>query len=221
MSDCGCTICVWTPARIFDLVEHDDGTPVDCFADAVPGDNPYREKLIRRLWSMYRYSMIDSICLDRWLQRVKDQAEIIDGRYRLLCSEWESRQGDLASIDMGWSETYEDHSTQAPTGSDTVVRKSEDIPQTAGAASSEWLSRRDTDTSTPGVTVKTDADGNRKHVSNDMLNAEEFGRVEKALRSPYTMYAKEFEKLFANYWAMDGGCNCRRGRSRFCACLAA
>ena len=218
MSGCGCTICVWTPARIFELVEHDDGTPIDCFDDAVPQDNPYRDKLVARLWSMYRYSMIDSMCLDRWLQHVKDQAEIIDGRYRLLCAEWESRQADLASIDMGWSETFEDHSTQAPTGSDTVVRKSEDIPQSSGASASEWLSRRDTDTSTPGVTVKTDANGNRKHVSNDALNAEEFDRVEKALRSPYTMYAKEFEKLFANYWAINGGCGCRREASSSSQC---
>lgn len=212
MTDCGCTICVWTPTSIYEAAEHDDGTPIDCFEDAVPQDNPHREKLVRRLWSMFRYSMIGSTCLDRWLQRVKDRAEIVDERYRLLCAEWESRKDDLASIDMGWSETYEDHNTQSPTGSDQVVRKFEDIPQTAGAAASEWLSRRDTDTSTPGVTVKTDANGNRKHVSNDMLNAEEFDRVEKALRSPYAIYAKEFADLFANYWAMECG-RCRRVQS--------
>ena len=201
-------IKLWTPASILECVTHDDDTPVDVFEDAVPADNPYRDKIIRRLWSLYRYQICNSVCLDRWLQRVKDRAEIIDGRYRLLMAEWEAQQAKIASINTGWTETYDDTSTQTPTGSDTAVHKSEDIPQTAGASASEWLSRRDTDTVTPGTVVTTKSGGTRTRSDNARLPAEEFETVMDKLASPYTAYAKEFRDLFADYYDL-GGCNCQ------------
>ena len=208
------TVELWTPERIKECVTYDDDTPIDVFEDAVPLDNPYREKIVKRLWSMYRYQVIDSMCLDRWIQRVRDRAEIIDGRYRLLMEEWEAKQSTIAGISTGWTETYEDSSTQTPSGSDTSVHKAEDIPQTAGASASEWLSRRDTDIVTPGTTVTTKSGGTRSRVDNVMLPSEEFATAMDKLASPYTAYAREFRDLFANYFQLGYGCDCscRRGQ---------
>ena len=215
------SVCLWTPERIRECITYDDDTPMDVFEDAVPLDNPYRDTMIKRLWSMYRYQVIDSMCLDRWVQRLKDCAETIDGRYRLLMEEWEKQQSKLASISAGWTETYDDTKTQTPSGSDTSVHKAEDIPQTAGASASEWLSRRDTDIVTPGTTVTTKAGGTRGHTDDGVLAAERYAQVMDKLDNPYTAYAREFRDLFANYFQLGGcDCGCRRGRSNSSACPA-
>lgn len=209
-------IGIYTPTSIKTCVTHDDDTAIDCFDDAVPSSNPYRDDLVAMLWARWRYTPINSACLDRWLQRVKDRAAILDRRYQLLIAEYLRDPSSLASIRMGWSEDYTDTSEQTPTGSDTTVHKAEDIPQTSGAGASEWLSRRDTDTVTPGVSVKTEASGTRTHTDNSVLNAEEYLAVADKLVDPYARYAEEFSDLFLVYFSLSGcgcGCGCRRGRS--------
>lgn len=206
---------IFTPSSIKACVTHDDDTPVDCFNDAVPQSNPYRDDLTAMLWARWRYTPISSACLDRWLQRVKDRAAILDRRYQLLIAEYLRNPSSLTSIRMGWTEEYTDTSEQTPSGSDTTVHKAEDIPQTSGASASEWLSRRDTDTVTPGVSVTTEASGTRKHTDNSVLNAEEYLAVADKLIDPYARYAEEFSDLFLDYFDLNGcrcGCSCRPER---------
>lgn len=201
-------IQLYTPTSILACVTDDEGNPVDCFADAVPETNPYKATLEDMLWARYRYSMINSVCLDRWLQRLKDQALLIDQKYRLLIAEFETRKDSMASVmRTGYSETYHDETVDSSEGSDTVVTKREDIPQTSGASSEEWLSARDTSTSTPGVTAKHESDGTRTVSEADALNAEQYEKVLESLRDPYVAYAEEFAGLFVNYFDL-GGCGC-------------
>ena len=203
-------IQLYTPTSILACVTDDDGVPIDCFADAIPDANPYKDTLSSMLWARYRYSMINSVCLDRWLQRVKDTALLIDQRYQMLIAEFEARKEGLASIRRaGYSETYHDESTDAPAGSDTIVTEQEDIPQSADASGTRWLSGRNTSTSTPGVTVTHEADGTRTVTEADALDAEQYDKVLRSLKDPYVAYTNEFEGLFVNYFDLYGcGCQC-------------
>ena len=137
---------------------------------------------------------------------LKDKANLIDARYQLILEEFDKQQAILSSIDSGWSEEYEDHNSATPTGKDETVNTHEDLPQTAGASESEWLSTRDKSEYSPGVTVKNDTTGSRKHTDNARLNVEKFKAVSDNMVNPYEMYAREFSSLFANYWNMDGEC---------------
>ena len=215
-------IQLYTPTSILACVTDDDGVPIDCFADAIPDANPYKDTLSSMLWARYRYSMINSVCLDRWLQRVKDTALLIDQRYQMLIAEFEQQKEKMASIQRaGYSETYHDETKDSSTGSDKVVTENEDIPQSENAEDSRWLSGRNTSTSTPGVTVTHEADGTRTVTEADALNAEQFKKVLDNLKDPYVAYTDEFEGLFVNYFDMYGGCcGCRSGISSSCKCPA-
>ncbi len=204
-------IQLYTPTSILACVTDDDGVPIDCFADAIPDANPYKDTLSSMLWARYRYSMINSVCLDRWLQRVKDTALLVDQRYQMLIAEFEQQKKKLASIKRdGYSETYHDESTDSSEGSDVVVTENEDLPQSADVTDTKWLSGRNTSTSTPGVTVSHEADGTRTVTESDALNAEQYDKVLRNLRDPYVAYTDEFQGLFVNYFDMNGGC---------CGCL--
>lgn len=207
--DCGCTIVMWTPESILKCVTHsdDDPTPVDCFEDAVPAGT-HHEAMVQALWSTYRYAMISSTCLDRWLQRLKDTAQLVQRRYSILLDAWDS--ADKSGIKRGWQEDYEDHGTATGSGADTVQTRTEDIPQTEGATESEWLSSRVTTDTTPGATRKTDANGSRKHTDNYQLPAEALKAVGDNLEDPLIAYAREFSDLFLARWSMGGCCGCRR-----------
>lgn len=200
-----CAICVWTPARILECVESDAGEPIDCFREAVP-DSPFKDRMVAALWNKWRFAICDSFNLCRWIQMLKDKANLIDARYQLILEEFDKQQAILSSIDSGWSEEYEDHNSATPTGKDETVNTHEDLPQTAGASESEWLSTRDKSEYSPGVTVKNDTTGSRKHTDNARLNVEKFKAVSDNMVNPYEMYAREFSSLFANYWNMDGEC---------------
>ena len=215
-------IQLYTPTSILACVTDDDGVPIDCFADAIPDANPYKDTLSSMLWARYRYSMINSVCLDRWLQRVKDTALLIDQRYQMLIAEFETQKEKMASImRTGSSETYHDVHTSVPTGSDKVVTENEDLPQSADAEDSKWLSDRNTSTSTPGVTVTDTTDGTRTIEQGDALNAEQYRKVLDNLKDPYVAYTQEFEGLFVNYFDMYGGCcGCRSGMLSFFKCPA-
>lgn len=199
----------WTPAQILECVEDDDGNLIDVFEATVPSDNPYRAGLVKALWSRWRYSIIDSLDICRWIQMMQDRAELIDGTYRKLCEEWENSE-DMASIKMGWRETYTDTGETAPEGTDTVVTEREDMPQTE-QPDGKWLSGRDTAKSTAGIKTKTSASGEREHIDMSRLNAEEWKAVMDNLQSPYARYAEEFRPWFAEYWNLEDsfyGCRC-------------
>lgn len=202
-------ICVWTPARILECVEDDNGVPLDCFMHAIP-DSPYKTSMSAALWAKWRFAICDSFDLCRWIQMLKDKAELIDSRYQLLFEEFDKQQAILSSIESGWSEEFEDHNTATPSGKDSTVNTHEDLPQTEGASALEWLTTRDKSDYSPGVSVKNDTTGNRKHTDSTRLNAERFKSVSDNMINPYEQYAREFSSLFANYWNMEAcGCDCR------------
>lgn len=209
-------ICLYSPASIKECCEDDSGEPLDVFDTAVPAENPYRNELIAACWARWRYAMIDSTCVSRWLQRLSDRCALIDRRYQKMIAVYEKNSEAIAELGSSDKETRDLTRKSTPSGSDEVINTNEDIPQSQNASSETWLTGRNKTASTPGVII-TDTDSGtvtREHVE---PVAETLRDTMDAIRDPYAMYADELEDLFAPRWSM---CRCRRERLNSCRCPA-
>ena len=187
---------VWTPTKILECVEDDAGEPVDCFARAVPS-GPYHDLMVVALWQRYRFAVIDSLNVERWLVQIGDRADFIQRKYTKIMEAYDSN--DVSDMRMGWTDTTDSTDEASSTGSDTFRTDTEDLPQTA-APTGQWLTGRTTSTSTPGTKDTVTRHGTVKHDIQDMLMSEEFGRLMDTMRDPLHAYCDEFRDLFANRW---------------------
>ena len=194
MSDC--CIVIWTPTNIMECVTDDDGSAVDCFAQAVP-ESEYTALQVQALWRRYRYAVCDSMNVDRWLQQVKDRAEEINRRYLQMFAAYDAQ--DLTDMKMGYTDTIDETATAQSTGSDTFRTETEDLPQSE-VANGKFLSGRTTSTTTPGTVDTTTRKTTLKHDTQDVLIAEEYAQLMDVLRDPLEKYVGEFSDLFANRW---------------------
>ena len=191
----GC-IEVWTPTRILDCVEDDDGNAVDPFVQAVP-DSDYKTLQVQALWRRYRYAVCDSLNVERWLQQIKDRAEEVNRRYLMMFAAYDAN--DLSDMKMGYTDTVDETVTAQSTGSDTFRTETEDLPQTE-LANGKFLSGRTTSTATPGTVDTTTRRSTMKHDTQDVLLAEEYAQLMDSLKDPLERYVTEFSDLFANRW---------------------
>ena len=191
-----CCIEVWTPTKILECVEDDAGEPVDCFAQAVPSGS-YHDLMVSALWQRYRFAVIDSLNVERWLIQIKDRADYIQRKYTKIMEAYDSN--DVADMRMGWTDTTDSTDEASSTGSDTFRTENEDLPQTANPTG-QWLTGRTTSTSTPGTKDTVTRHSTVKHDVQDMLMSEEFGRLMDTMRDPLHAYTEEFGDLFANRW---------------------
>ena len=191
----GC-IEVWTPTRILDCVEDDNGNAVDPFIQAVP-DSDYKTLQVQALWRRYRYAVCDSLNVERWLQQIKDRAEEVNRRYLQMFAAYDAN--DLSDMKMGYTDTVDETVTAQSTGSDTFRTETEDLPQTE-VADGKYLSGRTTSTTTPGTVDTTTRNSTMKHDTQDVLLAEEYAQLMDTLRDPLEKYVGEFSDLFANRW---------------------
>ena len=191
-----CCIEVWTPTKILECVEDDAGQPVDCFARAVPS-GAYHDLMTAALWQRYRYAVIDSLNVERWLIQIRDRADYIQRKYTKIMEAYDSN--DVADMRMGWTDTVDETDEASSTGSDTFRIENEDLPQTA-SPTGQWLTGRTTSTSTPGTKDTVTRHGTVKHDTQDMLIADEFATLMDRMRDPLHAYTEEFRDLFANRW---------------------
>ena len=187
---------VWTPTRILNCVEDDNGNAVDPFIQAVPDSN-YKDLQVQALWRRYRYAVCDSLNIKRWLQQIKDRAEEVNRRYLQMFAAYDAN--DLSDMKMGYTDTIDESITAQSTGSDTFKTETEDLPQSENA-NGKFLSGRTTSTTTPGTVDTTTRNSTMKHDTQDVLLAEEFAQLMDALRDPLERYVGEFSDLFANRW---------------------
>ena len=187
---------VWTPTRILGCVEDDNGNPVDPFVQAVPDSN-YKDLQVQALWRHYRYAVCDSLNIERWLQQIKDRAEEINRRYLQMFAAYDAN--DLSDMKMGYTDTIDESTTAQSTGSDTFRTETEDLPQSE-VANGKFLSGRTTSTTTPGTVDTTTRNSTMKHVTQDVLLAEEYAQLMDSLKDPLEKYVGEFSDLFANRW---------------------
>ena len=189
-------IDVWTPAKILECVEDDAGEPVDCFARAVPS-GPYHDLMVAALWQRYRFAVIDSLNVERWLVQIGDRADYIQRKYTKIMEAYDSN--NVADMRMGWTDTVDGTDEASSTGSDTFRTETEDLPQTADPAG-KWLTGRTTSTTKPGTTDTVTRHSTVKHDTQDMLIADEFATLMDRMRDPLHAYCDEFRDLFANRW---------------------
>ena len=187
---------VWTPTKILECVEDDAGEPVDCFARAVPS-GPYHDLMVAALWQRYRFAVIDSLNVERWLVQIKDRADYIQRKYEKILAAYDAN--DVSDMRMGWTDTTDSTDEASSTGSDTFRTDTEDLPQTADPTG-QWLTGRTTSTSTPGTKDTVTRHGTVKHDTQDMLIADEFATLMDRMRDPLHAYCDEFRDLFANRW---------------------
>ena len=191
-----CCIEVWTPTKILECVEDDAVEPVDCFAQAVPS-GPFHDLMTAALWQRYRFAVIDSLNVERWLVQIKDRADFIQRKYTKIMEAYDSN--DVADMRMGWTDTTDSTDEASSTGSDVFRTENEDLPQTADP-SGQWLTGRTTSTSPPGTKDTVTRHGTVKHDTQDMLIADEFATLMDRMRDPLHNYTDEFSDLFANRW---------------------
>ena len=187
---------VWTPTRILNCVEDDDGNAVDPFVQAVP-DSDYKTLQVQALWRRYRYAVCDSLNIERWLQQIKDRAEEVNRRYLMMFAAYDAN--DLSDMKMGYTDTIDEEVTASSTGSDTFKTETEDLPQSE-LANGKFLSGRTTSTTTPGTVDTNTRHSTLKHDTQDVLLAEEYAQLMDVLRDPLEKYVGEFSDLFANRW---------------------
>ena len=207
---------VWTPTRILDCVEDDNGNAVDPFVQAVPDSN-YKTLQVQALWRRYRYAVCDSLNVERWLQQIKDRAEEVNRRYIQMFAAYDAN--DLSDMKMGYTDTVDEtvaatgkvgqNVTASSTGTGTNKTETEDLPQSE-VADGKYLSGRTTVNTTTGTddtsTATTDTEDSStrhstmKHDTQDVLLAEEYAQLMDVLRDPLEKYVWEFSDLFANRW---------------------
>ena len=187
---------VWTPTKILECVEDDAGEPVDCFARAVPS-GPHHDLMVAALWQRYRFAVIDSLNVERWLVQIKDRADFVQRKYTKTLEAYDSN--NVADMRMGWTDTVDGTDEASSTGSDTFRTETEDLPQTADPAG-KWLTGRTTSTTKPGTTDTVTRHSTVKHDTQDMLFADEFAILMDRMRDPLHAYCDEFRDLFANRW---------------------
>ena len=187
---------VWTPTKILECVEDDAGEPVDCFARAVPS-GPFHDLMTAALWQRYRFAVIDSLNVERWLVQIRDRADYIQRKYTKILEAYDAN--DVSDMRMGWTDTVDGTDEASSTGSDTFRTENEDLPQTADPTG-QWLTGRTTSTSTPGTKDTVTRHSTVKHDTQDMLIADEFATLMDRMRDPLHNYTDEFKDLFANRW---------------------
>ena len=187
---------VWTPTKILECAEDDAGQPVDCFAQAVPS-GPYHDLMVAALWQRYRFAVIDSLNVERWLVQIGDRADYIQRKYEKILAAYDAN--DVSDMRMGWTDTTDNTDEASSTGSDTFRTDTEDLPQTVDPTG-QWLTGRTTSTSTPGTKDTVTRHGTVKHDTQDMLIADEFATLMDRMRDPLHAYCDEFRDLFANRW---------------------
>ena len=191
-----CCIEVWTPTKILECVEDDAGEPVDCFDQAVPSGT-YHDLMTAALWQRYRFAVIDSLNVERWLIQIRDRADYIQRKYEKIFAAYDAN--DVSDMRMGWTDTTDSTDEASSTGSDVFSTENEDLPQTADP-SGQWITGRTTSTSTPGTKDTVTRHGTVKHDTQDMLIADEFATLMDRMRDPLHSYCDEFRDLFANRW---------------------
>lgn len=187
---------VWTPTKILECVEDDAGEPVDCFDQAVPS-GPYHDLMTAALWQRYRFAVIDSLNVERWLIQIRDRADYIQRKYEKIFAAYDAN--DVSDMRMGWTDTTDSTDEASSTGSDVFKTETEDLPQ-AAEPTGKWLTGRTTSTSTPGTKDTVTRHSTVKHDTQDMLIADEFATLMDRMRDPLHAYCDEFHDLFANRW---------------------
>lgn len=153
-----------------------------------------KEMCSKALTNLYRYRMIGSCDVERWVQAMTDRANLNSDRWNTVFSLYQS----MPTIDP--NDLNERVRTVTESGSSTVKDNTsaerEDIPETADAATSKYLSERE------GSKRDVTGSDNRSVTEKERngLPYEVLGRAMDSVRDPYDDWARRFDDLFLRMW---------------------
>lgn len=189
------TLILYTPQGIQASFVDDSGTALDVFTQAIDfgdGLEDMTASAIEACWAKYRYRMIDGCNPNSWYVTLKSRATLIRPKWVLRMTAYKNAldAGTLIDTDKGSKDT------SVGSGQDTVTVTREDIPATADAAASQWLTDRTVTSTALGSTVTV------THVDNSEGAPARVAAVLEGIPAIFEDYAEEFSDLFINRWAM-------------------
>lgn len=154
-----------------------------------------KEQCAKALLNRYRYRMIGSCDVERWVQAMTDRANLDSDRWNTVFSLYQSAMPTIDPNDLNERvRTVIETENSSMTDNTDVER--EDIPETADAATSKYLSEREgTDRDVSGQ-----VDRNLTEKERNGLPYEVLGRAMDSVRDPYDDWARRFDDLFLRMW---------------------
>lgn len=173
----------------------DEGT--DILASVLSDVAGIEERDLRRdaLMSMYRYRMIGSCDVERWAQRMRDRVAELEPAWSRRFMLWQDTLLDSEFSDLhDRVRTVTDESETSL--KETVDSEREDIPETANAMDTKYLSERSAGTKdTDGESSRTVTEKERTGLAWEL-----FKRSIVSIPNPYREWANEFDELFLRMW---------------------
>lgn len=154
-----------------------------------------KELCAKALLSFYRYRMIGSCDVERWVQAMTDRANLDSDRWNTVFMIYRNGTPSQIAIDLN-DRVRTVTESGSSTVKDSTSAEREDIPETADAATSKYLSEREG--SKRDVTGSDDRNVTEKERNG--LPYELLGRAMDSVRDPYDEWARRFDDLFLRMW---------------------
>ena len=154
-----------------------------------------KEQCAKALLNLYRYRMIGSCDVERWVQAMTDRANMDSNRWNTVFSLYQSSMPTIDPNDLNERVRTVTESENSSMTDNTDVER-EDIPETADAATSKYLSERE------GSKRDVTGSDNRSVTEKERngLEYELLGRAMDSVRDPYDDWARRFDDLFLRMW---------------------
>ena len=213
-----CCNCLYTPQG------YKDETETDVFAKVLEpwADTAQATKIATYLWSSYRYAVMDTACVERWIQRGMDKSALDCRKWTAIMAAYDAHTDDIADLNRASKATDTSEYTDLEGSRDTVTQSGttkasgtdsdthEDIPATSGASASSWLTSRDTHTNgrtdtvngTVGTAYGKKNKTTRTSSTEDIggTTAEALSRMMDAVEDPYAIYARTWADRFVQMY---------------------
>lgn len=216
MTDCcGCCIEIATPQSIYDQGEGEYPAETDIFEVIFTGTSyTYADLMKAALWATYRYYMIGSCDVERWVQSMKDRTSIIGTKWDLIFDRVNGADPvDLSDLhELSYVRTIKrepiegtegDVRTVSHTGDITDKNEHESLPQTA-TDDTKYLDSRSKDIHTNN---QTDTDKYAPHTIDTEdyaedrdINAATFSRMIREYPDILDAFAREYAQYFVQRW---------------------
>lgn len=154
-----------------------------------------KEPCEKALLNLYRFRMIGSCDVERWVQAMTDRANLDSDRWNTVFMIYKNGQPSQIAIDLNDRVRTVTESGTSTVKDNTDVER-EDIPETADAATSKYLSEREgTDRTVTGSDDRNVTEKERNGLPYELL-----GRAMDSVRDPYDDWARRFDDLFLRMW---------------------
>lgn len=154
-----------------------------------------KEQCVGALTNMYRFRMIGSCDVERWVKAMTDRANLDSVRWNTVFSIYRGVMPTSDPSDLN-DRVRTVSETEDVTMTDTTDTEREDIPETADAMDTKYLSERGlTDRDVIGKTDRTLTEKERNGMLYELV-----GRSMDAVRDPFAEWARRFDDLFLARW---------------------